>query len=247
MYFERSLFPVWYSCAAHEGNVLERNHQFEHICQSVFTKSHGLCPSCKDLQSIMSVKPKYKVRHVHNFVEESDVVIWLGDLNYRVEMPRSSVGFLISHNLEEVVSQTLLPELSWRWYCKLRRFSLDCIRKETIPMYHIPNGHKIWDFYKKTTKVQNFRELKYVNHVVQILWPKDQLHIAVERGEVFRGFSEGPLLFHPTYKFEVGTDNYSKVSLSFIPSSFCWILYVMLCSFFLMNYFGRIELACRIM
>jgi hypothetical protein len=37
-----------------------------------------------------------------NLVEESDVVVWLGDLNYRVELPRSSVHFLINHKLQEV-------------------------------------------------------------------------------------------------------------------------------------------------
>lgn len=58
---------------------------------------------------------------------------------------------------------------------------------------------------------------------MQILWTKDQLHKAVERGEVFRGFSEGPLMFPPTFKFDVGTDNYdssAKVSLRISPSSF---------------------------
>ena len=54
------------------------------------------------------MEPRSKVRHVHNFVEQSDVVIWLGDLNYRLEMPRASVGFLISHNLEEVISELFL-------------------------------------------------------------------------------------------------------------------------------------------
>jgi hypothetical protein len=37
-----------------------------------------------------------------NLVEDSDVVVWLGDLNYRVELPRSSVHFLINHKLQEV-------------------------------------------------------------------------------------------------------------------------------------------------
>ena len=51
---------------------------------------------------------------------------------------------------------------------------------------------------------------------MQVLWTEDQLHKACGRGEVFTGFSEGPLLFPPTYKFDVGTDNYdssAKVSL----------------------------------
>jgi len=36
-------------------------------------------------------------------VEQSDVVIWLGDLNYRVELPKSSVQTAIKNNrLQEV-------------------------------------------------------------------------------------------------------------------------------------------------
>jgi hypothetical protein len=91
-------------------------------------------------------EPYCKLRVGSNFVEKTDVVIWLGDLNYRVELPRSSVGFLISHNLEKV------------------------------------------------------------------LWAKDQLSRAVQRGEVFKGFQEGPLLFPPTYKYDIGTDNYDTSS-----------------------------------
>ena len=51
---------------------------------------------------------------------------------------------------------------------------------------------------------------------MQVLWTGDQLHKACDRDEVFIGFSEGLLLFPPTYKFDVGTDNYdssTKVSL----------------------------------
>lgn len=89
---------------------MERNDQVERISQSVFTKSGGLNADCSDCCKYGHVvEPRYKVRHVHNFVEDSDVVVWLGDLNYRVEMPRSSVGFLISHNLEEVDPPPLLP------------------------------------------------------------------------------------------------------------------------------------------
>ncbi|KAG0625174.1 hypothetical protein M758_2G033400 [Ceratodon purpureus] len=146
-YNKVSLLFITSHLAPHEDKFLERNHQYERICKAVFTKSSDLCASCKDLESCKNVEaePQLKaVRHVHNFVEESDVVIWLGDLNYRVEMPRANVGFLISHNLEEV------------------------------------------------------------------LWTEDQLHKACGRGEVFTGFSEGPLLFPPTYKFDVGTDNYDS-------------------------------------
>lgn len=53
---------------------------------------------------------------------------------------------------------------------------------------------------------------------MQALWPKDQLQRAVQRGEIFKEFVEGPLLFPPTFKFDIGTDIYdtsAKVG--------CWI------------------------
>ncbi len=40
------------------------------------------------------------------------------------------------------------------------------------------------------------------------LWSNDQLSRAVQSGQVFRDFEEGPLMFPPTYKYDVGTDKY---------------------------------------
>jgi hypothetical protein len=81
---------------------MERNQQYDHICQTIFTRPMGFCSGCKDSKSTLVDEPHCKVKLAGNFVEDSDFVIWLGDLNYRVEMPRDSVGLLISHNLEEV-------------------------------------------------------------------------------------------------------------------------------------------------
>lgn len=78
-----------------------RNAQCAHICHSVFAKSTSAL-SCfnpsKVSDDVISVPGA-----LSNVVEQSDVVIWLGDLNYRVEMPRSSVQTAIKNNrLEEV-------------------------------------------------------------------------------------------------------------------------------------------------
>ncbi|OAE26899.1 hypothetical protein AXG93_4762s1090 [Marchantia polymorpha subsp. ruderalis] len=94
-----------------------------------------------------------------NFIEQADMIVWLGDLNYRVEMSRNSVSFLISHKLEEV------------------------------------------------------------------LWSKDQLSRALKKGQAFNGFIEGPLSFKPTYKFDVGTDNYDSSHKERVPSWTDRILY----------------------
>jgi hypothetical protein len=128
-------------------------------------------------------EPYCKLRVGSNFVEKTDVVIWLGDLNYRVELPRSSVGFLISHNLEKV-------KLSLNHYDS-KRFLFTVTK---IYNMHLNGGFQ-WE-----------------NVMYQVLWAKDQLSRAVQRGDVFKGFQEGPLLFPPTYKYDIGTDNYDTSS-----------------------------------
>lgn len=54
-------------------------------------------------------------------------------------------------------------------------------------------------------------------HAIWQLWTKDQLSVALRQGQAFKGFQEGPLLFPPTFKYDVGTENYDtsiKVSTS---------------------------------
>ncbi|KIJ70155.1 hypothetical protein HYDPIDRAFT_35582 [Hydnomerulius pinastri MD-312] len=46
----------------------------------------------------------------------------------------------------------------------------------------------------------------------------DQLRSVIENGEAFAGYEEGPLLFPPTYKYDVGTDNYDSSEKMRIPA-----------------------------
>ncbi len=46
------------------------------------------------------------------------------------------------------------------------------------------------------------RDLTRASRCPQVLWFNDQLRLAMERGEVFQGYVEGPLFFKPTYKFD---------------------------------------------
>ena len=48
--------------------------------------------------------------------------------------------------------------------------------------------------------------------IIWQLWAKDQLSMALRKGQAFKGFKEGPLLFPPTFKYDVGTDNYDSSS-----------------------------------
>ncbi|EFJ13099.1 hypothetical protein SELMODRAFT_122992 [Selaginella moellendorffii] len=134
----RQLRFLFLSChlAPHEGNVGARNAQFARITQSVFARPNT-ANGCSCL---------------HTATAGSDLVILMGDLNYRVVGHKTSVGILIKNNLEK------------------------------------------------------------------LLWPRDQLSREVARGNIFNGFVEGPLTFRPTYKYDVGTDNYDTSSKERVPS-----------------------------
>lgn len=155
---DKSLLFITSHLAAHESNLKTRNAQCARIHQSMFARSTSVY-SCfqpgtntEDLSCRVRGLPS-------NVVEESDVVIWLGDLNYRVELPRSVVQASIKHNK------------------------------------------------------------------LQELWPKDQLSVALSKNQAFKGFREGPLLFAPTFKYDVGTDMYDTSPKERVPSWTDRILY----------------------
>lgn len=162
----------------HESNVEERNSQFQRISQSLFS-SRSPSPrlsSCLNASPVEDDTPSSNGSETPfsfiggltptaaspsntSAVEDSDLVVWLGDLNYRIQDHRSLVDALINQNL-----------------------------------------------YKP-------------------LWHKDQLSREIERGHVFKGFREGPLSFRPTYKYDVGTDNYDTSPKERVPSWTDRILY----------------------
>jgi hypothetical protein len=46
----------------------------------------------------------------------------------------------------------------------------------------------------------------------------DQLKNAMDSNDVFVGYEEGPLLFPPTYRYDIGTDNYDTSEKMRIPA-----------------------------
>lgn len=46
----------------------------------------------------------------------------------------------------------------------------------------------------------------------------DQLRQAIDNGDAFSGYEEGPMLFRPTYKYDLGTDNYDTSEKMRIPA-----------------------------
>lgn len=152
--------------SAHENNVLERNVQYQRICQTIFNKpkTSSFRQSPNQLMDLSGCRMADDDQHqsvsLHSAsLRQSDVVVWLGDLNYRIEGSRKSVSLLIRQNLQK------------------------------------------------------------------LLRAKDQLSREAEKGEIFHGFCEGPLSFRPTYKYDIGTDDYDTSAKERVPSWTDRILY----------------------
>ncbi|GMN35414.1 hypothetical protein TIFTF001_005279 [Ficus carica] len=82
---------------------------------------------------------------------------------------------------------------------------------------------KNWNPYARPTQITvwlgdlNYRVQGIANHPARnlihkglhrLLRNKDQLLQEAERGQIFNGYCEGTLTFKPTYKYNVGTNNY---------------------------------------
>ncbi|KAF6149659.1 hypothetical protein GIB67_017392 [Kingdonia uniflora] len=115
--------------SAHARNVEERNCELWGISHSLFSKNQN------------------------PYSKPSQITVWLGDLNYRIE------GI------------------------------------DTLPVRNL---------------IQN--------NLHRLLTSKDQLLQEAERGQIFNGYHEGTLAFKPTYKYDVGSNNYDTSHKVRVPS-----------------------------
>jgi synaptojanin len=53
---------------------------------------------------------------------------------------------------------------------------------------------------------------------LDMLLAADQLSYVMSTGVAFSGYIEGPILFRPTYRYDVGTDNYDTSEKMRIPA-----------------------------
>ena len=62
---------------------------------------------------------------------------------------------------------------------------------------------------------------KYYNHeslIINELMQYDQLNDIFKKGKIFHGFTEAPINFMPTYKYDVNTSMYDTSSKQRVPS-----------------------------
>lgn len=65
---------------------------------------------------------------------------------------------------------------------------------------------------------QPIRSAVYLYHIVNVCIDHLQLKQAIDSGTVFAGYMEGSLLFRPTYRYDVGTDDYDTSEKMRIPA-----------------------------
>jgi hypothetical protein len=53
---------------------------------------------------------------------------------------------------------------------------------------------------------------------LDMLLAADQLTYVMSTGVAFSGYVEGPILFRPTYRYDIGTDNYDTSEKMRIPA-----------------------------
>ena len=53
---------------------------------------------------------------------------------------------------------------------------------------------------------------------LDMLFAADQLNFVMTSGAAFSGYIEGPIVFRPTYRYDVGTDNYDTSEKLRIPA-----------------------------
>lgn len=109
------------------------------------------------------------------------------------------------------------------------------VEERNLQCRHISHSlfSKNWNPYARPTQITvwlgdlNYRVQGIANHPARnlihkglhrLLRNKDQLLQEAERGQIFNGYCEGTLTFKPTYKYNVGTNNYDTSYKVRVPS-----------------------------
>lgn len=147
---------------------------------------------------------------IHSFVEGGvnafDYVFWFGDFNYRVEMERTKVDNHLNDSDCMVGGVAHEMYSGWSWCNDSAHLSLlqSLLLHDQLTKEILQGG--------VTTPLAALIQLLYSTaHLL--------LHIGQSvSGNVFEGFSEQPITFPPTYKFDLHSDTYDSSERKRTPS-----------------------------
>jgi hypothetical protein len=85
---------IGFDTVAHKSNVEERNSEFQRISELLFVRRPKLAAAAVCVNA--SVEGARSSNVTRTALNGSDLVVWLGDLNYRIQDERTRVDFLIN-------------------------------------------------------------------------------------------------------------------------------------------------------
>lgn len=179
-------------------------------------------------------------------ISNSDIVIWLGDLNYRIQLPNNLVRKMLDNNNSSSPQFKPMERKSSSQAQEMAIAKLDFSESETLAGetgdekddddYQEDEKEDDDDDYKASSSEEK-KDDEYEDDIkdetvistllsgttdVSIAIPKlfefDQLNTQMNSGKTFPFYDEMEIKFKPTYKFDKGTDIYDTSEKQRIPS-----------------------------
>lgn len=126
-------------------------------------------------------------------LDHADAVIWLGDLNYRIDAPNEDIRRVLAPFLPTDFPPILPP-------------SSPISADSAGAFSQTPTSPTIRESFSSISPPEILPGApKSLEEAISYLLEKDQLYIQQKFGRVLEGYTEGSIKFLPTYRYEVGT------------------------------------------
>jgi inositol polyphosphate 5-phosphatase INPP5B/F len=135
---------------------------------------------------------------------ESDVVIWLGDFNYRIDLPNEEIRQLLSPYMPSDFPPILPPSSPVTADAK-GSFSYNMTSRSASIAEGVEGETKGEEEKEEDNPPPNPGGPKTLSATIQRLLEKDQLIEQQRLRRAFDGYKEGKINFLPTYRYEIGT------------------------------------------
>lgn len=159
-------------------------------------------------------------------IKDSDILIWMGDMNYRIDLPGYFVRKLLKckplskaiNNNEETSSSDYEEEYSNLNQSESNKNSLENLNESNSNKKSIDALESEFSKAMSIVEKKGDLSLEEEEFVLSKLFDHDQLNLQMSQGKSFPFFNEMEINFKPTYKFDKGTDVYDTSEKQRVPS-----------------------------
>ncbi len=163
----------------------------------IFSDNNKIIPKKKKMHSkLKRTKNDNNDNNDNNKLWPFDGVVFMGDLNYRVDLPRFQLESLKN---------------------KLTRNN--CIKKSNV--YNNSNGIIIDQIVYNNNTQKTFNSIEELNRILKY----DQLNREIKKKHIFNMFKEGEIRFLPTFKYDKRSNSFDSSSKARCPAWTDRVLY----------------------